>query len=262
MLEDWICWYEKIVRDFGFSKSKDDEAANILSELIRGKEIGLDELKKLVSGKIVIVFGAGPSLKNDILRLNEKNLLSSCVKIAADGATSAFFEYANKFPEIIVSDLDGNIDDIIKAEQLGSKLVIHAHGDNIDKIKLYVPKFKKILGTTQVLPRKNLYNFGGFTDGDRCFFLAMKLGAKVVALAGMDLGNKIGKYSKLKPLQTIDVKLKKLRYCKKLLEWGARIFNGKFYNLTEKGEDIKGFKKVNIKEFERIVKDFQFSQHT
>ena len=44
------------------------------------------------------------------------------------------------------------------------------------------------------MPTNNVYNFGGFTDGDRSVFLAEELGASQIILVGMDLGNKIGKY--------------------------------------------------------------------
>jgi uncharacterized Rossmann fold enzyme len=82
------------------------------------------------------------------------------------------------------------------SEKRGAIMVVHAHGDNIDMIKKMVPKFRKVVGTTQVMPLANVHNFGGFTDGDRAVFLAEEFGAKKVVLVGMDLGDSIGKYSK------------------------------------------------------------------
>src|SRR5215218_6976206 len=89
------------------------------------------------------------------------------VKIAADGAVQFLIE--NKVrPDIVVTDLDGNPAFLQKAEKMGATMVVHAHGDNTGMLKKLVPKFKKLVGTTQVMPVENVYNFGGFTDGDRC----------------------------------------------------------------------------------------------
>ena len=70
----------------------------------------------------------------------------------------------------------------------GSFLVVHAHGNNSDKIMEYVSRLKRVLGTTQSTPVGNIYNFGGFTDGDRALFFAVEWGAKIIILAGMDFG--------------------------------------------------------------------------
>lgn len=79
------------------------------------------------------------------------------------------------------------------------------------------------MGTTQSKPLKNVYNFGGFTDGDRAVFLAIKLGAKKIILAGMDFGEKITKYSRPKLSRDVEeadeIKKLKLKYAEKLIEW-------------------------------------------
>jgi len=194
----------------------------------------------------VLVFGAGPSLEADLREVIREGLLQKTVTIVADGATTAFVEKSGTAPSIIVTDLDGTVSDIIYAQNLGSIVVIHAHGDNIDKLKRHVPEFSKAIGSTQVHPRSNVHNFLGFTDGDRAVFLAAGMGAKLIAVAGMDFGYTVGKYSK-KRVASIEVKRKKLKIGKELLEWLA-VENGekiKLYNVTFKGENIKGF--TNIK---------------
>ena len=101
-------------------------------------------------------------------------------------------------PDIIVTDLDGNISDQKKANDKSSKIIIHAHGNNIEKIKNYVPIFnREILGTIQINPRpyKYLKNYGGFTDGDRAVFLSDHFQAKSIYLVGFDYNNQIGHYS-------------------------------------------------------------------
>ena len=66
------------------------------------------------------------------------------------------------------------------------------------------------------MPLNNVYNFGGFTDGDRSVFLAEELGASQIILVGMDLGNEIGKYSK-DTVRDSELKKAKMKVAKKLL---------------------------------------------
>ena len=112
-------------------------------------------------------------------------------------------------PDVVVTDLDGNLPFLRKAEKLRSNNGhAYAHGDNIDMLKKVVPRLHRIVGTTQVMPTENVYNFGGFTDGDRCVFLAEEFGAKQIILFGMEFGPQVGRYSK----NTIkDVELNKKR---------------------------------------------------
>ena len=61
-------------------------------------------------------------------------------------------------------------------------------------------------------------NFGGFTDGDRCIFLAEYFNASRIVLISMDFGQEIGKYSKHKIINR-KMKLKKLKVGKSITEW-------------------------------------------
>lgn len=245
-LDNWLPWYNKILGTFGYNFDEDQQAADLLSVLLVGRAGQVAELRKLIENRPVLVFGAGPSLEADLREVIREGLLQKTVTIVADGATTAFVEKSGTAPSIIVTDLDGTVSDIIYAQNLGSIVVIHAHGDNIDKLKRHVPEFSKAIGSTQVHPRSNVHNFLGFTDGDRAVFLAAGMGAKLIAVAGMDFGYTVGKYSK-KRVASIEVKRKKLKIGKELLEWLA-VENGekiKLYNVTFKGENIKGF--TNIK---------------
>jgi hypothetical protein len=60
----------------------------------------------------------------------------------------------------------------------GSIVLIHAHGDNVDKLEKYVPRFKRFVATTQARPFDEVYNFEGFNDGERCFFVVREFRAK------------------------------------------------------------------------------------
>jgi uncharacterized Rossmann fold enzyme len=250
-LDTWFSWYDAILKEFGFSRGDDEKSAEILNNL-------LDEDNSSCIAEInikdkAIIFGAGPSLKRNIDELKELNQLeelnlSKFTLIAADGATTALLE-EDIIPDIIVTDLDGKMDDILEANNEGAILAVHAHGNNMDKIKEYISKLKWILGTTQSIPLENVYNFGGFTDGDRCIFLAIELGAKSIVLAGMDFGKIVTKYSRpdLKNFEdkADEIKEKKLKYAKKLTEWAAENENVEIVNISG-GESIKGVMDIEI----------------
>jgi len=215
--KDWESIYTKIVKDFHFSVKNDEKAADVLNTLLKQKiPLSLDELRDSIIGKEIIIFGAGPSLENSIIA--HKKMFVNKLKIAADGATTALLKY-DIHPDIIVTDLDGKVADQLKANSDGSIVVMHTHGDNIDKIKRYVPRFKgKIVGTTQINPEPygNIHNFGGFTDGDRAVYLADHFHAKKIYLIGFDFNNEIGTYS-FAENKDKTLKLKKLKWCKNLI---------------------------------------------
>jgi len=213
--KDWKPIYDKIAKDLNISKNADKQAANILNKLL--KKNSNEKLNDIINGREVVIFGAGPSIESFLE--SYKNIISDKIKITADGATSALIEN-NILPDIIVTDLDGNISDQINANSKGSITIIHAHGDNIDKIKKFVPKFKgNIIGSTQIDPSnyENINNFGGFTDGDRAIFLADYFKAKIIYLIGFDFNGKIGKYS-FSEYKDKNLKLKKLKWCKYLID--------------------------------------------
>ncbi len=220
----WEKYYKEILDDFGFSRSGDEESAKLLDEILSTEGcLTLNDLADIVgfSDKF-IVFGAGPSLKNHVLMLKENYDLKDYVLVAADGATTALIEEKIS-PDIVCTDLDGNIDDILLANIRGANIAVHAHGDNIDKVASMTSFFNNVLGTTQAQPIGNLYNFGGFTDGDRALFLAVALGASEITLAGMDFGDKVTKYSRpnldAKVSDADDFKKKKLMYAERFTNW-------------------------------------------
>jgi len=253
-LNDWWPWYQRIIRKFGYDQAKDQYAADLLSTLLAGKTAELSELTKKVANRPVLVFGAGPSLEENLRQVMREGVLRRFVTIVADGATSALLHVACAVPDVIVTDLDGIVGDIVSAQQQGSMIVIHAHGDNIEQLKKFVPEFSAAVGSTQVAPRPNVYNFLGFTDGDRAAFLAAVMGAKTIVLAGMDFGSTVGKYSK-QQVKSLAVKREKLRISRELLEWLASQVGGniKLYNMTASSEEIKGFINIEPEDLKKLV---------
>ncbi|MDM7935087.1 MAG: DUF115 domain-containing protein [Methanothrix sp.] len=180
--EDWEPLYLAILDDLGFSREADEEAAALLQSLLLGREDILDRIDERVRGRDVVVCGNAPSLEEELegLLVGERSIL------AADGAAAVLLR-CGIVPDVLVTDLDGPIEAILEADRRGALVVVHAHGDNQDALRRYVPLLGGVLGTAQCRPPEGLYNFGGFTDGDRCVFLARELGAASIHLVGFDL---------------------------------------------------------------------------
>lgn len=240
MIRGWNAQYAKIRREFGYKKQNDQMAAAILDTII--PRYSSDKLK-ILTGKSVFVIGSGPSLGYALPILKKyKNM----IKICADTALSPLIK--NRiYPQIIVTDLDGDLDSIKKISKI-STIIVHAHADNIEKLK-FVKNFQNCIGTTQTKKVGKISNFGGFTDGDRCVFLASNFGASKIFLFGMDFGPKIGKYSNTKKSER-KIKLKKLEYAQMLLEWLAPKTKSKLYTLSK---PIKGFKKITYRQLEHNI---------
>ena len=234
----WEKYYTEILDDFGFSRQNDEASAKLLDEILSVEGcLTLDDLKGFVDfSDKYIVFGAGPSLKEHEKYLKDNYDLKDYVLVAADGATTALIE-EKIAPDIIATDLDGNLDDILLANFRGANIAIHAHGDNIDKIANLTTFFTSVIGTTQAQPIGNLYNFGGFTDGDRAIFLSVALNASQITLAGMDFGDKVTRYSRPNIegdlAEADEFKRKKLNYAEKFTQWIVENENVEIINLCE-----------------------------
>jgi uncharacterized Rossmann fold enzyme len=243
---DWFPYYQSIRLQFGYSTEKDQEAADMLSRMIKRKALDTKVLQKKIAGKPVMVIGSGPGLEKNIKFIKRS---AKFVKIVANGAVQALIE-RNIKPNIVVTDLDGNPSFLQKAEKMGSTMVVHAHGDNINRLKILVPKFRHLVGSTQVMPVQNVYNFGGFTDGDRCVFLAEEFGAREIILVGMELGDHLGRYSK-EGLVDIELKKKKMKAGKHLLEMLAKRSRSQLFDTSKK--PIKGFTRFLINGSDELV---------
>jgi len=238
----WATRYNEIVNDFGYSKKKDGRSSRLLDSLL-SRKTRITELKKLIENESVFIIGAGPSLLSCIPILKKYNKIT---KIVADGATRALIEN-NLKANIVVTDLDGNIPVLKRVGKTNTIMVVHAHSDNLEK--LYIAKnFKKCIGTTQAKPFGNIHNFGGFTDGDRCVFLANHFKARKIILFGMDFGTTIGSFSKTR-IANKDIKIRKLRRGKKLLEWLAQKSGSELYSTTT----VKGFTKIRFEDIDNII---------
>ncbi|MGV8127693.1 MAG: 6-hydroxymethylpterin diphosphokinase MptE-like protein [Methanothrix sp.] len=182
--ESWEPIYLAILEDFGFSRQRDEEAAELLRELLQGREDSLLAAEAMLSGRRAVICGNAPCLARELENMRDEEV-NDAVFLAADGATASLLEHGI-LPAIVVTDLDGPFPAILKANKLGSISAVHAHGDNLEALKRYVPLLENIIGTVQCRPQEGLFNFGGFTDGDRAVFLAKEMGAASIDLVGFD----------------------------------------------------------------------------
>lgn len=255
-------WYDLIKKDFKYDYQKDCEARDYLSRIFLKKTQNwkLNDVlnlfkKRILTKPSLLVFGCGPSLEKTIDIIWKKEgafFFEDFINLAADGASILLREKGIKI-DAIFTDLDG----ITKNEfEYASFNIVHAHGDNIEKLKLFeddIIKFENIIGTTQVEPLTNLINPGGFTDGDRILFFLRTLIPPFhkLFLIGMDFGSIIGKYSKINikvNQEANPIKLKKLSYALKVINWLKKIIKNPIYFVNSE-DIIEDFVNLSIEEF-------------
>ena len=242
MISGWKKRYSEIRKEFNYSEKKDKESAVILNSIIKKSNIN-EKIISLVKDKTVFVIGSGPSLSTAIPIL--KNFKKT-IKIAADSSVKLLVDNGI-IPDIVITDLDGD-ESILKKIGKKSIFIVHAHGDNVEKLE-FAKKFTKCIGTTQSNPFEKIQNFGGFTDGDRGVFLANHFDAKKIILFGMDFGEKIGRHSNTKKSER-KIKLMKLHRGELLLEWLSTITKSELFTTSK---PIKGFKKISYKNVDIII---------
>jgi uncharacterized Rossmann fold enzyme len=179
--EDWEPLYTEILDYFAFDREGDERAAAVLADLAPRDDLALLEAR--CRGADVTVCGNAPCLAREL------DLVHGTV-FAADAAAEVLYSRGIR-PDAVFTDLDGATDCFPAMNREGTIMVVHAHGDNIPLLHLWVPKFAgPLVATTQARPLPGVHNFGGFTDGDRAVFAADELGAASVTLLGFDLDDR------------------------------------------------------------------------
>ena len=240
-IHGWKTRFNKIRKEFGYSESDDLYSAKRLNLLLKRKN-SKKEFQNIIKNKTVFIIGAGPSLSKSLKYIKKSK---NVTKIVADGAVRALLE-KNIKPDILVTDLDGDLRSIKKIGKTKIPIIVHAHGDNSEKLEI-VKKISNVIGTTQTKKFGKLENFGGFTDGDRCVFLAEYFDASKIILIGMDFGQKIGKYSKHQVVNR-RTKIKKLKFGKMIVEWFATKSTAELYSTKR----MKGYKTIRLVDLECI----------
>ena len=240
-IRGWKTQFKEIRKEFGYLEKDDLTSVRKLNSLLKGKN-SKNQFENLIQGKTVFIIGAGPSLTKSLKYIKKSK---DVTKIVADGAVRALLE-KNIKPDILVTDLDGDLKSIEKIGKTKIPIIVHAHGDNYEKLEI-VKKLKNVVGSTQTRKIGKIENFGGFTDGDRCVFLAEYFNARKIVLIGMDFGQKIGKYSKHRIVDR-KIKIKKLKFGKKIVEWIGTKSKADLFSTNR----IKGYKTIRMVDLECI----------
>ena len=212
--EEWEPLYLQIVKDFGYSVEEDRKSAEILADLIakQRRPVNVDLiLNSLIRGFRFVLLGPCPldGMEFGEVRKRVKTGSHSLATVG-DGTGSAL--RAGLKPKLTFTDLDGAPQGDVDANNGGSVVVIHAHGDNIPALREWISKFPgPIIPTCQCKPFPGINNWGGFTDGDRAFCALRHFGAKNIEVVGFDFDKPCG--SKRADLETKRHKL----------EWAERI---------------------------------------
>jgi len=188
--DEWLKLYGLIKEHIpSLNYSMDQESTDILSELLSrhsGRITHVELFDKLKSRRLGVVVGCGGNIYRELALLTTIRDQLDFVTIAA-GSTVRLLHDKGINPDVVVTDLDGDVNSLINASRRGAIVVIHAHGDNIEEVYKYTPLIQgSVIGSTQVEPRPFVYNFGGFTDGDRGLFILYHAGVTKAILVGFD----------------------------------------------------------------------------
>ena len=219
--EVWEPVYEQIRSEFGYGRAGDEQARDVLATLYREQITGdadqtvTETLRSLdFSGESVAIAGGADSLDGDLDTVDRADVV-----IGVSNAATRLQELGYRY-DCMVTDLDKSPETAGELSRRGVPVFVHAHGDNIDLLETYVPKFDaiSIVPTTQVRPVGPVLNFGGFTDGDRAAFIADEVNAKELHFPGWDFED-----------ETVSPeKRRKLVWAGRLLCWLERRRNERF----------------------------------
>ncbi|MFB6072796.1 MAG: 6-hydroxymethylpterin diphosphokinase MptE-like protein [Halobacterium sp.] len=219
--EEWAPAYDAVLADFGYDRASDERARDVLAEYLQP----FDRSRLDCRGETVAVAGGAPSLAD------ETGVAAGADRVFAASTAVDVLADAGVAVDLMVTDLDKNPGTARRLTEAGVPVAAHAHGDNVPAVRDHVPAFDSahVLGTTQAEPRDAVYNFGGFTDGDRAAFLADHVGARELVFPGWDF-------------EDPDVgpeKARKLEWAERLLYWLERRRGDSFGVLDGRRERIE-----------------------
>src|SRR3989442_16045298 len=118
----WEPFYEEILKDFVFSREKDEAVAVELDKLLGGNRIPESSLRQIIRGKEVTVAGNGPNVAHEIGGARGG-------LITADEATPGGLG-KGLLPSILVTRLGGTGSGQGETKVEGGIAGIHGHGGN------------------------------------------------------------------------------------------------------------------------------------
>ena len=224
---------DEIRRDFDWDLQEDLDSAKDLRWYCKSKSLSnplwsqngrlraLLQLQEVLTSGPLTILGAAAEPEDVRDAIVEGHRL-----IAADGAVGVLSE--SEYPGIawdallcVVSDGDGEMNDLVMAAERGVPFVLHAHGDNnkqwielLDVLMLYNTPVILTHQTPENL--EGMYNPGGFTDGDRavCFVMSQNVSSNQIRLRGFQT-HSIGRWTgRTNP----ERKMRKLEWMSRVLD--------------------------------------------
>lgn len=213
---EWEPIYLEIVRDFGYDIERDLSAARLLIGELRTDQILPDtenRMKSIVKDASFVLLGPCISIE-EIEAMVRTDILPNAYQAVSVGRATELLLGAGLAPTLVFTDLDGGTESDIEASERGSVAIIHAHGDNMPPLREWVPKFSgPVVPTCQCRPFEGIFNWGGFTDGDRAYCALHHFMAREIRLVGFDFEEPCGG-------KTVDpsVKRRKLGWAKRIID--------------------------------------------
>lgn len=221
---DWEPVYDAIRADFGFDRSADERARDVLDALLESS-CPEERLAPLRDAAVAIV-APGPSLRNQLSAAGCGGFddLHTADRVLAVSSAARTLRERGIPIDCHVTDLDGAPRTARRLTAEGVPVVIHAHGDNVPALRRHVPRCRpdRVYPTAQVPPSGSVRSPGGFTDGDRAAVLADRCGASELRFVGWDLADdSVG-----------PIKRRKLQWAARIVAWLERR-RGERYGLLD-----------------------------
>ncbi|MCL4314897.1 MAG: DUF115 domain-containing protein [Candidatus Thermoplasmatota archaeon] len=164
-------------------RDADLAAVRKIAAMLEDSEYSSPDLKRFTGGKFSVYGPSGEGFFHP----------DDDITVVADSAITKFMNLFG-IPDIIVTDLDGGIDNILFCQKKGSLLFVHVHGDNIPTVLDFLETFSgNAIFTSQAGTVGCVHDFGGFTDGDRAAYIADSLSAERITLRGFNFERPVPK---------------------------------------------------------------------
>ncbi|MCL4451305.1 MAG: DUF115 domain-containing protein [Candidatus Thermoplasmatota archaeon] len=196
--------YPRILDDLGLDRYLDLLSSTLLNTEFHVLRRKIPDLSRYIGRDSIIIGPAESDLSR--VKINDADIV-----IVSGSAVSTYTE--KRLPDFVVTDLDGDLTKLTQYSRNGAICLVHAHGDNIEKIMHAFDLCPgPVIPTCQVESLGYTTNFGGFTDGDRSVFFAHFLGSRKIKLFGFDFNNPV-----VKAGADLEVKKRKMKWARALV---------------------------------------------
>ena len=179
--DEWRPVYERIVEDMGYDRAGDESSVRLLKAVTVNCDLVDPDDCQQYFGRTCTVVGDADCLEEDLSKHGTEG------RLVSSGSAVRRLQAAGFKPDVVVTDLDGDMPSQLAASSAGALTFIHAHGDNADAIREWAWRFEgPVVLTTQSAPESTVFDFGGFTDGDRAVCISQEMGALRIVLRGFD----------------------------------------------------------------------------